>query len=184
MYIGKVSDIGIDISMLKLISMDCKTSKCIHLNCCFSSTKISETDKERISKIEGLHKKLRNPIASRVLGVCGFINRDEKISCVDVPNTEYTCCIFFNINKCILEKFDAVPLFCKAFPVLIDEKNGRKTMRLDLESNSPCLMDGYKEAYKILKEEIILLTNEDFYIELCKQMDSLIEQGFYYHTEK
>lgn len=192
--IGKINNIEIDDSLLNKIDLDCLRSKSEHYgscsynhDCCRYSTHLTPEDIERIQNLlPQIKPRLQYEKLKFITNFTRSIEGGLVLRLLDSEGETKSKCIFNEKGKCVLEDFNAVPIFCRSFPVII-YKNVLKLVKyplIDFNSNLGCFKEEKIRAYILLEKEISLITSSidpNFYKKLV--LFAVEEEAFSYKEE-
>ncbi len=176
MILGEIDNIIIDSSITNPISLDCKSSKCVHHGCCFYRVTLTSVE---IAKIEKALPQLNLPPKTReYLEGFNFYKSDNTIRLLSQKSEVWPTCIFFNNGKCLIE--DVSPITCRAFPIILTNS----ILKLDTSNELECLKAGNTPAYILLENEIIMLTSPAFYKKLSELLSTEHKGLFFLNNRK
>jgi len=136
MKIGEISNISIDSSLLRSIDLDCIKSRCHKNICCYrEDIKITTSDIQVIDILLPEILPLLSKEHAEWISHFGFEEIDEKMKTVSTLKDRDPICIFYKDGVCLLDKFNAAPLLCKAFPITIENNIIKLKSNIDI----PCL---------------------------------------------
>jgi Fe-S-cluster containining protein len=176
MIIGKIDGISIHSSLLDKINLECIKAKCPSHQCCCAKVQLTKADIDKIQSVFPRIKSSLPPSLPPFMLLGDFYDSNHHINMLSSTEHPWTTCMFFQNNQCLLEKVEALPIQCKTFPLILEND----ILRISTE-DLDCLKEGTTPAFKLLKREIIQLTDEVFYNKLNTLLSQPETQQKYLH---